>query len=70
MQDVMPSCTLMFVASVAFKLTYFFLLIVLVVSDSSQELKPCVGQRFKSLDFAGTFYEVYALAVGSDTRKQ
>ncbi|XP_047978393.1 protein FAR1-RELATED SEQUENCE 5-like [Salvia hispanica] len=34
------------------------------------ELKPVVGQCFQSLDFAIAFYDVYARAVGFDTRKQ
>ncbi|XP_042051653.1 protein FAR1-RELATED SEQUENCE 5-like [Salvia splendens] len=39
-----------------------------VVPECSPELKPVVGQKFQSLDFA--FYDVYARAVGFDTRKQ
>ncbi|XP_042012116.1 protein FAR1-RELATED SEQUENCE 5-like [Salvia splendens] len=33
-------------------------------------MKPVVGQKFQSLDFAFAFYDVYARAVGFDTRKQ
>ncbi|XP_047978500.1 protein FAR1-RELATED SEQUENCE 5-like [Salvia hispanica] len=43
---------------------------VVVVPECSQELKPFAGQMFKSLDFAVAFYNVYARAVGFDTRKQ
>ncbi|XP_047965371.1 protein FAR1-RELATED SEQUENCE 5-like [Salvia hispanica] len=32
-------------------------------------LQPVVGQKFKSLDFGFAFYDVYAHAVGFDTRK-
>ncbi|XP_047978400.1 protein FAR1-RELATED SEQUENCE 5-like [Salvia hispanica] len=43
---------------------------VLVIPDCSPQLKPVVGQKFQSLDFAFAFYDVYARAVGFDTRKQ
>ncbi|XP_042056142.1 protein FAR1-RELATED SEQUENCE 5-like [Salvia splendens] len=43
---------------------------VVVVPECSPELKPVVGQKFLSLDFAFAFYDVYADAVGFDTRKQ
>ncbi|XP_041999907.1 protein FAR1-RELATED SEQUENCE 5-like [Salvia splendens] len=43
---------------------------VLVVLECSLELKPVIGQKFQSLDFVFTFYDVYAHAVGFDTRKQ
>ncbi|XP_047951419.1 protein FAR1-RELATED SEQUENCE 5-like [Salvia hispanica] len=42
---------------------------VVVVPECSKELKPVVGQKFKSLDFCFAFYDVYARAVGFDTRK-
>ncbi|XP_047979076.1 protein FAR1-RELATED SEQUENCE 5-like [Salvia hispanica] len=32
--------------------------------------EPVVGQKFQSLEFAFAFYDVYARAVGFDTRKQ
>ncbi|XP_042028614.1 protein FAR1-RELATED SEQUENCE 5-like [Salvia splendens] len=35
-----------------------------------EELKPVVGQKFQSLDLVFAFYDVYARAVGFDTRKQ
>ena len=38
--------------------------------ECSAALKPVVGQCFQSLDFAIAFYDVYARAVGFDTRKQ
>ncbi|XP_042019027.1 protein FAR1-RELATED SEQUENCE 5-like [Salvia splendens] len=41
-----------------------------VVPECALELKPHVGMKFQSLEFAFTFYEVYAHAVGFDTRKQ
>ncbi|XP_042003349.1 protein FAR1-RELATED SEQUENCE 5-like [Salvia splendens] len=43
---------------------------VVVVPECSPELKPVVGQKFQSLDFAFVFYDVYARVVGFDTRKQ
>ncbi|XP_042022945.1 protein FAR1-RELATED SEQUENCE 5-like [Salvia splendens] len=43
---------------------------VRVVPACSDQLKPVVGQRFQSLEFAIAFYDVYARAVGFDTRKQ
>ncbi|XP_042056122.1 protein FAR1-RELATED SEQUENCE 5-like [Salvia splendens] len=43
---------------------------MVVVPECSPELKPVVGQKFLSLDFAFGFYDVYARAVGFDTRKQ
>ncbi|XP_042067351.1 protein FAR1-RELATED SEQUENCE 5-like [Salvia splendens] len=43
---------------------------VLVVPECSPELKLIVGQKFQSLDFTFAFYDVYAHAVGFDTRKQ
>ncbi|XP_042023072.1 protein FAR1-RELATED SEQUENCE 5-like [Salvia splendens] len=43
---------------------------VRAVPACSEELKPVVGQKFQSLDFALAFYDVYARAVGFDTRKQ
>ncbi|XP_042051739.1 protein FAR1-RELATED SEQUENCE 5-like [Salvia splendens] len=43
---------------------------VVVVPECSPELKPVVGQKFQSLDFAFACYEVYARAVGFETRKQ
>ncbi|XP_042027119.1 protein FAR1-RELATED SEQUENCE 5-like [Salvia splendens] len=43
---------------------------VRVVPACSEELKPVVGLKFQSLDFALTFYDVYARAVGFDTHKQ
>ncbi|XP_042065219.1 protein FAR1-RELATED SEQUENCE 5-like [Salvia splendens] len=43
---------------------------LVVVPDCSPELKPVVGQKFQSLEFAFAFYDVYARAVGFDTRKQ
>ncbi|XP_042003766.1 protein FAR1-RELATED SEQUENCE 5-like [Salvia splendens] len=43
---------------------------VSVVPECSAELKPVVGQKFQSLDFTFAFYDVYACAVGFDTRKQ
>ncbi|XP_047978373.1 protein FAR1-RELATED SEQUENCE 5-like [Salvia hispanica] len=42
---------------------------VVVVPECSSHLKPAVGQKFKSLDFCFAFYDVYARAVGFDTRK-
>ncbi|XP_047942965.1 protein FAR1-RELATED SEQUENCE 5-like [Salvia hispanica] len=42
---------------------------VVVVPDCSKDLKPVVGQKFKSLDFGFAFYDVYARAVGFDTQK-
>ncbi|XP_047966051.1 protein FAR1-RELATED SEQUENCE 5-like [Salvia hispanica] len=42
---------------------------VVVVPECSKELKPVVGQKFKSLDFCFAFYDVYVRAVGFDTRK-
>ena len=41
-----------------------------VIPECSPQLKPVVGQKFQSLDFAFAFYDVYAHAVGFDTRKQ
>ncbi|XP_042023052.1 uncharacterized protein LOC121770381 [Salvia splendens] len=41
-----------------------------VVPACSEQLKPLVGQRFESLEFALAFYDVYARAVGFDTREQ
>ncbi|XP_047942983.1 protein FAR1-RELATED SEQUENCE 5-like [Salvia hispanica] len=43
---------------------------VLVVPECSPELKPVVGQKFQSLDFAFAFYNVYTRTIGFDTRKQ
>ena len=43
---------------------------VVVVPECSPQLKPVVGQKFQSLDFAFAFYDIYARAVGFDTRKQ
>ncbi|XP_041995698.1 protein FAR1-RELATED SEQUENCE 5-like [Salvia splendens] len=43
---------------------------MVVVPDCSPELKPVVGQKFQYLDFAFTFYDVYARAIGFDMRKQ
>ncbi|XP_047978929.1 protein FAR1-RELATED SEQUENCE 5-like [Salvia hispanica] len=43
---------------------------VTIVPECSASLKPVVGQCFQSLDFAIAFYDVYARAVGFDTRKQ
>ncbi|XP_042043910.1 protein FAR1-RELATED SEQUENCE 5-like [Salvia splendens] len=43
---------------------------VRVVPACSDQLKLVVGQRFQSLEFAIAFYDVYARAVGFDTRKQ
>ncbi|XP_042056173.1 protein FAR1-RELATED SEQUENCE 5-like [Salvia splendens] len=43
---------------------------VVVVPECSPDLKPVVGQKFQSLEFAFACYEVYARAVGFDTRKQ
>ena len=43
---------------------------VLVVPKCSPDLKHVVGQKFQSLDFGFAFYDVYARAVGFDTRKQ
>ncbi|XP_042012212.1 protein FAR1-RELATED SEQUENCE 5-like [Salvia splendens] len=43
---------------------------VRVVPACSEQLKPVVGQRFESLEFALAFYDVYARAVGFDTHKQ
>ncbi|XP_047965367.1 protein FAR1-RELATED SEQUENCE 5-like [Salvia hispanica] len=42
---------------------------VVVVPECSEDLKPVVGQKFKSLDFYFAFYDVYAWAIGFDTRK-
>ncbi|XP_047942856.1 protein FAR1-RELATED SEQUENCE 5-like [Salvia hispanica] len=42
---------------------------LVVVSECSKDLKPVFGQKFKSLDFCFAFYDVYARAVGFDTRK-
>ena len=42
---------------------------MVVVPDCSKDLRPVVGQKFKSLDFCFAFYDVYARAVGFDTRK-
>ncbi|XP_042023053.1 protein FAR1-RELATED SEQUENCE 5-like [Salvia splendens] len=41
-----------------------------VVPACSEQIKPVVGQRFESLEFAHAFYDVYARVVGFDTRKQ
>ena len=46
------------------------LFIVFVIPECSPQLKPVVGQKFQSLDFAFAFYDVYARDVGFDTRKQ
>ena len=35
-----------------------------VVPECSPELKPVVGLKFQSLDFAFAFYDVYARTVG------
>ena len=43
---------------------------MLVVPKCSPDLKHVVGQKFQSLDFGFAFYDVYARAVGFDTRKQ
>ncbi|XP_047953316.1 protein FAR1-RELATED SEQUENCE 5-like [Salvia hispanica] len=43
---------------------------VFVIPECSPQLKPVIGQKFQSLDFAFAFYDVYARAVGFDTRKQ
>ncbi|XP_042023032.1 protein FAR1-RELATED SEQUENCE 5-like [Salvia splendens] len=43
---------------------------VVVVPECSPELKPVVGQKFQSLAFTFTFYDVYARVVGFDTCKQ
>ncbi|XP_042051448.1 protein FAR1-RELATED SEQUENCE 5-like [Salvia splendens] len=43
---------------------------VVVVPECSPDLKPVVGQKFQSLEFTFACYEVYARAVGFDTRKQ
>ncbi|XP_047941962.1 protein FAR1-RELATED SEQUENCE 5-like [Salvia hispanica] len=43
---------------------------VFVILECSPQLKPVVGQKFQSLDFAFAFYDVYARTVGFDTRKQ
>ncbi|XP_042045594.1 protein FAR1-RELATED SEQUENCE 5-like [Salvia splendens] len=43
---------------------------VVVVPECSPELKPTVGQKFQSLAFTFTFYDIYARTVGFDTRKQ
>ncbi|XP_042051369.1 protein FAR1-RELATED SEQUENCE 5-like [Salvia splendens] len=43
---------------------------MVVVPECSPELKSIVGQKFLSLDFAFTFYDVYARAIGFDMRKQ
>ncbi|XP_042051406.1 protein FAR1-RELATED SEQUENCE 5-like [Salvia splendens] len=43
---------------------------VVVVPECSAAMKPVVGQKFQSLDFAFAFYDIYARAVGFDTRKQ
>ncbi|XP_042051615.1 protein FAR1-RELATED SEQUENCE 5-like [Salvia splendens] len=43
---------------------------VVLVPECSPDLKPVVGQKFQSLDFTFACYEVYARAVGFDTRKQ
>ena len=47
-----------------------FLCVVFVIPECSPQLKPVVGQKFQSLDFAFAFYDVYARTVGFDTRKQ
>ena len=49
---------------------FIFTYAVLVVPECSLESKPIVGQKLISLDFAVAFYDVYARAVGFDTRKQ
>ncbi|XP_042024187.1 polyadenylate-binding protein 1-like 2 [Salvia splendens] len=41
---------------------------VRVVPACSEELKPVVGQKFQSLDFALAFYDVYARAVASNAK--
>ncbi|XP_047951433.1 protein FAR1-RELATED SEQUENCE 3-like [Salvia hispanica] len=43
---------------------------VFVIPECSPQLKPVIGQKFQSLDFAFAFYDVYARSVGFDTRKQ
>ncbi|XP_047942923.1 protein FAR1-RELATED SEQUENCE 5-like [Salvia hispanica] len=43
---------------------------VFVIPECSPQLKPVIAQKFQSLDFAFAFYDVYAHAVGFDTRKQ
>ena len=51
-------------------LVVLILCIVFVILECSPQLKPVVGQKFQSLDFAYAFYDVYARTVGFDTRKQ
>ena len=42
---------------------------MVVVPECSSDLKPVVGQKFKSLDFSFAFYDVYARDVGFDMGK-
>ncbi|XP_042038404.1 protein FAR1-RELATED SEQUENCE 5-like [Salvia splendens] len=54
---------------VCIMLNILFAMLV-VVPECSPELKPVLGQKFQSLEFAFTFYDVYARTVGFETRKQ
>ena len=51
-------------------LVVLVLCIVFVIPECSPQLKPVVGQKFQSLDFAFAFYDVYVRVVGFDTCKQ